>query len=224
MKTSHPYYEIIHQVQHTNYVFPLIDHERFGNVLMKSYAVKKDELNELVANLEEQFSLQTAIESVSDCLVSNGILPDKRLLDYIQNLESIFSGYAKEGTHSSRYFAPILSSLHVFRRHVQLQARRDKDILVYETLNADIEKIEAYIDGRSKYTEQLHKYYDIFNDYLQQEADKKQGLQVITRSEQYLMNLTGMIGQLINSSQSILKSLEKLRGDLTGIEQQILFN
>jgi hypothetical protein len=232
---NHHLSEFIDQLRKTDFAFPLLQQHGSGTIYITRYAVQENEAGSIAAALEEQLSLSSVIENLQYQLENEAIPDNRNLLDYIQNLHKIFSGYANEGPYSTRYFTGILSSLNSFQGLVQRQSQRDKELLTTlqlllpapgKNIQADFqgENMSAGINYKVRYVEQLQKHHEIFNDFLQQESEKKQGLQVITRSEQYLMNLTAMIDQSIYHSRSMRKSLHKFKHRLRLAEKQILYN
>jgi hypothetical protein len=229
--TNHSLSEFIQQLRKTSFATPLLEQHRFHTTFLKSYAVAENERDGMAANMEKRLSFAGLIENMLFRLESETIPHHKKLSNYIQNLYKIFSGYTKDGSHSDEYFVHILSSLESFQELIRLHTQRTEELMTKlhslsqgkiknGSLDFYSEHAGVYVNYWNRYNKKLQQYFDVFNDFLQHEADKKQGLNVITRSEQYLMNLTGMIdhGTYLAGSESNM--LNKWKNRLSLAEKQ----
>lgn len=225
--------DFIRQVRKNNrdILFPLLNEQRFQAIYFRPYNLQSTEVNGLVSAMEEELSALSLIQEISDVMEHEDIPENKKLADYIQNVHKIFSAYAMEGHYAGRYFTKLLSFLEGFLSFVRLNNQRDDELMtkIQSLLSGKIESgsrkfsvedISFYLDCKTRGVEKLNEYHDIFNEFLQEESDKRQGLKVITRTEQWLLTLIDTIQQSIFYSESSMKLLGIFQKQLLLAEKQ----
>jgi hypothetical protein len=232
---EHTLTDFIWQVRRNNrtVLFPLLRDQQFEAVYIRPYNTQIGETDRLANSMGVELSFVSLINDIASTLEHEDIPRNKHLEEYIRNLHKIFSGYSTEGPYAGRYFIKILSFLEGFLSFIRLNHQRDDEMLAHlqsiGTGNQDLQDTTAenllfYVNYKNRKAKKLHEYHHIFNDFLQQETEKHQGIKVTTRTEQCLMTLTDMIRQSIHHSQSAMELIEEFKSKVMLAEKQEQYN
>lgn len=188
----------------------------------------------------------TVVDSLSDTplirklinkVTREDIVAADKLQACIQTVGRIFKSYADNEPATAGYFYSLLGGLKIFHSLVlSFQQKVQKDLLkrLNEMMLAKKKgrnvvyfqqsQIEAVLKDIPPFVHQLLRYESHYRTILKNESGNQQGISVTTHAEQYLLQLTGHIEDLLSATESTQADLWQWQSFLDKLEWQEVYN
>jgi len=211
--------------------------QRYGNIRLRQFAGKKKETASLGRLLAGKMDHSAIVGDLIRKLKSEDVPDTRKLFEFSHKLLGKFDACKRDESCTAAYFdqllavlKPLLALIRTYQKKMQLPLLKMLDLFL--TDEGDMEDtallcsddIDAVWELVRRYADGMHRYYDIFNFFFQQQSDNHYAVSVISQVQHYLLKLMTMVEKAIIHAEFLDARLEEWNVRMSGGETQELYN
>ena len=227
----------VRQFRQESILYPWQGKQRYGNICIRQMAGKKDEIAALGRLLATKMDHSVVIGDIILKLKNEEIPATRKLFEFSHTLMGKFGAYKKVESCTAAYYdqlvavlKPFMALIKTYQKNMQLPLL--KTLTDYLTDEADIEDaalicsddIDSIWELVRRYADEMHRYYEVVNFFLQQELDNNCAAKVASRVEHYLLKLMTMIEKAICHAEFLDSRLEEWNAQMATSESGEMYN
>jgi len=227
----------VRQFQQESILYSWQGKQHYGNVRFRQFAGKKNETASLGRLLAKKLDYSATGNDLIRKLKEEDIPDTRKLFEFSHRLLGNFASCLQDEPCTKAYYdkllevlKPFLALIKIYQGNMQqplqqtLTSFLTEDVEVEEAIILSSEDLDAVRELMIRFQDEMYRYYEVFNLFVQQESSDKCYLRVVSKVEHYLLKLMTMIEKAALNTQFLVSRIEGWSAQMVRREAEELYN
>jgi len=227
----------VRQFQQESFLYSWRGKQAYKNIRFHQFAAKKNETASLGKLLAKKMDYSAIVSDLIRKLKEEDLPDTRKLFEFSHGLLRKFTSWMQEEPCTTAYYdrllavlKPFLALIKIYQGNMQqpllqtLASFLVEEVGVEEAAVLSSEDLNAVRELMTRFQDEMYRYYEVFNLFIQQESDNKCYIRVLSKAEHYLLKLMTMIEKEADNTQSLISRIEEWNVQMAGREADELYN